>query len=167
VSDKDVVCEKLKKAPHVDVFKKEDFPTDLHYKNNIRVGDIIVVAELGYMVIKSRPFTVYLSMTHSFFLFQTKVIENMLFSEGLHGYYGNESSMNPLFMAFGPGFAKNATIDKISALDVYPLMCSILEIEPLANNGSIANFTSVLIKAPIIKHLTSNKSVSVNEIRFF
>jgi ectonucleotide pyrophosphatase/phosphodiesterase family protein 5 len=64
--------------------------------------------------------------------------------------------MQPLFMAFGPGFAKNSTIKKISSMDVYPLMCSVLEIEPLGNNGSIANLTSILTKA-YVKNVTGER----------
>jgi hypothetical protein len=30
------------------VYKKQDIPDDLNYKKNVRIGDIVLVAKLGY-----------------------------------------------------------------------------------------------------------------------
>lgn len=32
----------------LDVYLKEDIPEKYHYKRNVRVGDILIVANLGY-----------------------------------------------------------------------------------------------------------------------
>ena len=46
----------LARIEHVDVFLKADIPPHLHYKDNVRVGDILLVAHLGYSVwLKKRP----------------------------------------------------------------------------------------------------------------
>ena len=44
--------------------------------------------------------------------------------------------MYPLFIAEGPAFKKNFHVDSFRNVDVYPLMCSILDVQPALNNGS-------------------------------
>jgi hypothetical protein len=38
----------LKKVRNIDVYTKQDIPENLHYKNNVRIGDLIVVTKIGY-----------------------------------------------------------------------------------------------------------------------
>lgn len=45
-----LVYEKLKKISNLDVYKKSEFPQKYHYKKNIRFGDILIVAKLGYII---------------------------------------------------------------------------------------------------------------------
>ena len=67
------------------------------------------------------------------------------YKEGQHGYYNNESSMHPIFIAQGPAFKKNYKTNSFYNVDIYPLMCSILEVKPAPNNGSITNVESMLV----------------------
>lgn len=34
----------------MNVYKKEEFPDDLHYKKNVRFGDLLILADVGYMM---------------------------------------------------------------------------------------------------------------------
>ena len=34
----------------MDVYKKEEIPEYLHYKNNVRIGDLLIVANLGHAI---------------------------------------------------------------------------------------------------------------------
>ena len=38
----------LKKVENIDVYKKQEIPDNLHYKNNVRIGELIVVTKIGY-----------------------------------------------------------------------------------------------------------------------
>jgi ectonucleotide pyrophosphatase/phosphodiesterase family protein 7 len=106
------------------VYKKADIPEELHIKNNIRVGDMILIAKKGYMLLRrGANFT----MT------------------GVHGYMTNESSMHPFFIGFGPRFKQNFSIETFHILDIYPLMCSILNVRPAIHNGSLANVLPMLV----------------------
>jgi hypothetical protein len=42
----------------------------------------------------------------------------------------NETSMWPIFIAHGPAFKKNFKIDSFKNVDIYPLMCHILGVQP-------------------------------------
>lgn len=50
--DIDYVYNSMKKINNLDVFKKEEIPDGLHYKSNVRIGDIVIVAKLGYTIWK-------------------------------------------------------------------------------------------------------------------
>lgn len=40
---------------NMDIYYKNDFPNEFHYKENIRFGDILLVAKLGYMILDKIP----------------------------------------------------------------------------------------------------------------
>ncbi len=35
---------------NIQVYKKKDIPEELHYKHNVRIGDIVIITKLGYGV---------------------------------------------------------------------------------------------------------------------
>lgn len=45
---RDSICNALKKAAHIRVWKKEEIPAELHYGSSDRIGDIVVAPELGW-----------------------------------------------------------------------------------------------------------------------
>lgn len=53
--------------------------------------------------------------------------------------------MYPIFIAHGPAFKQNYTIDSFNNVDIYPLMCFILGIEPSFNNGTLENVIDMII----------------------
>jgi hypothetical protein len=53
--------------------------------------------------------------------------------------------MYPIFIAHGPAFKQNYTIPSFNNVDIYPLMCFILGIQPAANNGSLENVLDMLV----------------------
>lgn len=44
--------------------------------------------------------------------------------------------MRPFFIAMGPDFKSNLKVETFSLVDLYPLMCQLLGLEPAPNNGS-------------------------------
>lgn len=64
---------------------------------------------------------------------------------GVHGLDPYKfRSMNPFFLAMGPAFKKNFTIETFNSVDIYPLMCHILGVEPAPNNGSMDKVKTLL-----------------------
>lgn len=53
--------------------------------------------------------------------------------------------MHPFFMANGPAFRQGFKIQPFNNVDVYPLLCWILGIEPAVHNGSLANVMDMLV----------------------
>ena len=68
-----------------------------------------------------------------------------VYLDGDHGYYNNQSSMFPIFIAHGPGFKQNYTIKSFFNVDIYPLMCFLLGIDPGVNNGTLDRVLDMVI----------------------
>ncbi|XP_077668557.1 ectonucleotide pyrophosphatase/phosphodiesterase family member 5 isoform X2 [Eretmochelys imbricata] len=64
---------------------------------------------------------------------------------GNHGYDNVLPEMHPIFLAYGPAFGKNTTKEAMSLTDLYPLLCHLLSISPLPNNGSLSNMEDMLL----------------------
>ena len=71
----------------------------------------------------------------------------------MHGFDPNSADMHPIFFARGPDFAnKKEEQEPFTNLDLYPLCCFLLGIEPAPNNGSLAELHSYLGKILFIYH---------------
>ena len=49
-SDLESVYSQLQQVASIDVYKKENIPDALHYKLNVRIGDLVIVTHLGHAV---------------------------------------------------------------------------------------------------------------------
>ena len=49
-NDIDYVYTTLKKVKNIDVYKKAEIPDELFYKFNVRIGDLLIVTDIGYAV---------------------------------------------------------------------------------------------------------------------
>ena len=110
----------------LDVYYKEDLPPRLNYKNSRRVGPIVAIAKEGYTV-------------------GTQMQTNV----GNHGFDNEIPSMRAIFLARGPDFKKNVKIGPVNNVDVYPLVCELVQIQCNPNNGSIAHFKDALSFTPV------------------
>ncbi|XP_031721985.1 ectonucleotide pyrophosphatase/phosphodiesterase family member 5 [Anarrhichthys ocellatus] len=120
----DKVYSKLVDAnPNMVVYKKEDLPERFHYQHNIRIMPILIESKEGWTIMQNR--------TGPFML-------------GNHGYDNTLRSMQPVFVAHGPAFRQNYLKTSMRSVDLYPLMCHILSIHPLPNNGSLLNVQDLL-----------------------
>ena len=67
-----------------------------------------------------------------------------ILSSGYHGYDNLVKDMNPAFFAHGPLFRKNYKEEVIRTVDLYSLMCHILQIKPRKNDGVFNRIKSIL-----------------------
>ncbi|KAK6189960.1 hypothetical protein SNE40_001919 [Patella caerulea] len=63
---------------------------------------------------------------------------------GGHGYDNRLMSMRPFFLARGPNFKANYKQESIENVDIYPLICKLLGVDPAPNNGSLSNTEDML-----------------------
>lgn len=126
---KDDIYLALKKAENnYTVFKKDEIPNHFRYRNNLRVPEIVLIAETGYSItstnqIKSRPI-----------------------SGGDHGYDYRSPEMRSLFIAKGPSFKQSLRIQPFQNVHIYELMTNLLNIDPAPNDGSIDSLMHILHK---------------------
>lgn len=55
---------------------------------------------------------------------------------GVHGYDNEEPDMHAIFMAKGPLISKGKSLKSVNMIDLYNLMCLILNIDCDENDGS-------------------------------
>ncbi|KAH8858244.1 Ectonucleotide pyrophosphatase/phosphodiesterase family member 5 [Schistosoma japonicum] len=130
VSSVDLYEKLIRKHPKMNVFLKNNIPARLHYSENRRISPIVVYSEPGWMIVKSQESVA--SYT----------------KHGDHGYDPDYDEMAPFFLAMGPGFRSTSggrTINSIRLIDIYPLMCTLLDLtKPAPNNGSLSRVIHLL-----------------------
>lgn len=131
---REAVFQKLKGAEHLSIYKRENIPAHFGYKNNSRIGDIVISTHAPFYLKKSRASTWPIkSATHGFEPLKTP-------------------SMNGIFYAKGPQFKKGLKIDAFENIHVYPMILEILGLKldhkidgnlkvlrPILNMGSSSN----------------------------
>ena len=126
---KDKVYRQLlaKPHPHMKVWLKENFPKKYHYRNNPRISPILVTDDVGWA-----------------FFNDPKTISKWK-GKGTHGYLNDYPSMWPVFFARGPAFKKGFHSEIFNSVDLYPLMCKLLNIKANPNNGSYSSVQPLLL----------------------
>ena len=107
------VYKALQGIDHIRVWMKEDVPEYLHYGKNQRVGDIVVMPDVGYVV-------------H----------DDEIKAGGTHGYDPTLQDMHALFRAIGPD-VYHAQIPHFPNVNIYSLICKLLGITPAPNDGTL------------------------------
>jgi predicted AlkP superfamily pyrophosphatase or phosphodiesterase len=93
-----------------------DLPADLHYRHPSRTGDIVLIAEPGY-----RFNTSITGATGP-----PSIVAH-------HGHRASHPDMPGIFYAWGDGIAAGAGFESINSVDVVPLACALLGIDPPAH----------------------------------
>jgi predicted AlkP superfamily pyrophosphatase or phosphodiesterase len=122
--DNDALLTRLKKLPHLGVWKKEEVPARLHYGTSPRITPIVGVVDAGWMI----------AWRHG------KAYDG----RGEHGYDNAAPEMRALFLARGPDIRPGATIAEFPNVDVYDLLARLLGITAAPNDGTLAPFEPVL-----------------------
>ncbi|XP_035693732.1 ectonucleotide pyrophosphatase/phosphodiesterase family member 7-like [Branchiostoma floridae] len=110
--------------PNMTVYKKEEFPPDLHWANHPRVPDILAMADPTFVIYSTYPGY------------------PPLLSE--HGWDPRLPDMRAYFRAFGPSFKADFDVAPFESVNLYPLMCQVLGVAPAPNNGSLSLVGSML-----------------------
>ncbi len=116
----DSICNALKGVRHIKTYKKQDMPEYLHYGRHHRCGDVIVIPDPGW-VFGDRESSAL----------------------GAHGYDPAFFDMHAMFRAIGPSF-RHVDFPHFDNINVYPLLCHLLGIEPAMNDGDIKNVKGML-----------------------
>lgn len=67
------------------------------------------------------------------------------FNKGEHGFDNEDMDMKPFFRAVGPAFHKNLEVGPFETVNIYPLMCHILGIQPEVNDGHLNTTKHMLV----------------------
>lgn len=123
VTAQDLYNKLIDKHKMMRVYLRENVPQNLHYKSSWRLAPVLLFAAPGWLIAETdKDVTSYKR-------------------SGEHGYAPEWPEMSPFLLATGPGFQQHSgdrTIPLIHMVDIYPLMCYLLDLnEPAPTNGSL------------------------------
>ena len=103
--------------PKLAIYRREDVPARLHFRDNARIPAIVGVPADGWTVTSGQRLTE-----------QEQHV-------GAHGYEPASPDMGALFVAAGPLLRRGIVVAPFENIHVYDLLCRILRITPAANDG--------------------------------
>jgi len=114
--DKEQVYKELKaKENHFKVYKTNESPFYKANPNNPRNGEILAIADFSYNFSDARRIAL------------SKV--NSSGVSGQHGFPAEYQDMHGIFYAHGPAFKGGKTIESFENIHIYPLICTLLELD--------------------------------------
>jgi predicted AlkP superfamily pyrophosphatase or phosphodiesterase len=103
------------------IYKREETPAHLHYRNNQRIPPILGLAEDGWTI------------TTRGMALATRLAGRA--NGGAHGYDPTVKSMHGLFIAAGPRIREGVRAPAFENIHVYDFLCALLELRPAPNDG--------------------------------
>jgi predicted AlkP superfamily pyrophosphatase or phosphodiesterase len=110
--------------PHLAVYRREEIPARLHFRDNRRITPLVGLADEGWSIVASR--------------------ESRQPPRGMHGYDNALESMRALFVAHGPAFWGGIEIEPFEIVHLYELLAAVLGLDPAPNDGSPQALRGVL-----------------------
>ncbi|CAK6982237.1 LOW QUALITY PROTEIN: venom phosphodiesterase 2 [Scomber scombrus] len=108
-------------------YLKADLPKRLHFANSRRIEDVSVLVDTQW-------------------LFERYPGSVTFCAGGTHGYDNDAESMHAMFLSYGPKFQYQTEIEPFSNIELYNLMCDVLQIPPTDNNGTHGSMNHILRK---------------------
>ena len=125
------VYKRLKNVSHLHVYHKKEVPAELHCRHNRRISPLVLVPSEGWLVSSKKG----------------RCIKRGRWENLSHGFSCKCKSMSTAFIARGPAFKGHFVGKPFESVSLYPLMCKILGIQPLPNNGSLSAIVDLLAPA--------------------
>nr|XP_046262009.1 glycerophosphocholine cholinephosphodiesterase ENPP6 isoform X3 [Scatophagus argus] len=125
----------LSQVPNMHVYARQEIPERFHFKEGKFVSPLTLVAEPGWFIAENKARLPYWKNDSG----------ETSWQNGWHGYDNEFLDMRGFFLATGPDFKQNVRAAPIRAVDVYNVMCWVLGVEPLPNNGSWSRVEYLLL----------------------
>ncbi|KAK0145785.1 Ectonucleotide pyrophosphatase/phosphodiesterase family member 1 [Merluccius polli] len=106
-------------------YLKPHLPKRFHYANSRRIEVVNVLVTPKWLFERSRGSLRFCS-------------------GGAHGYDNDVESMHAMFLSHGPAFQHQTAVEPFSNIELYNLMCDVLEISPSQNNGTHGSLNHLL-----------------------
>ncbi len=132
----DEIYSKINNLPHVTCWKKADIPARLNYSDSTRIAPIVCSTEQGWI-----------TATHKKHEDWTKDMDEKELNRprGAHGYDNKYQEMQATFIGHGEAFKKGFIAEPFENVEVYNVMCKILNLKPASNDGKI-NLSSQILR---------------------
>jgi predicted AlkP superfamily pyrophosphatase or phosphodiesterase len=125
------------KLQHGRAYLRKEVPTRHHYRDDPRIGDVVVIMEESWMLAvpprqAAKPST-------------AKPRERW----GMHGWDPAFPSMHAIFVASGPGIPPGTRIPAVRSVDIYPFMTALLGLRaPAGIDGRLPSAMRAWVAGP-------------------
>uniref|UniRef100_A0A8D3D1L8 SMB domain-containing protein n=1 Tax=Scophthalmus maximus TaxID=52904 RepID=A0A8D3D1L8_SCOMX len=126
-----LTCKKAEQ--HFKPYLKQHLPKRLHYAYNRRIEEIHLLVERKWHVARKVPE----GRRHCGFA-------------GDHGYDNKITSMQTIFLGFGPTFKFRTKVPAFENIELYNVMCDLLGLKPAPNNGTHGSLNH-LLRSPVYR----------------
>ncbi len=101
-------------------YLREEMPAHLHARDSRRLGDVIVVPDVGVMV----------DVRGGVEGGAARLEAAAGYPAGMHGWDPEDPAMHGILVAAGPGIARGARLPAVESVHIYPLVAHLLELTP-------------------------------------
>uniref|UniRef100_A0A8C1FLD2 SMB domain-containing protein n=1 Tax=Cyprinus carpio carpio TaxID=630221 RepID=A0A8C1FLD2_CYPCA len=112
---------------HFKPYLKQHLPKRLHYANNHRIEEVHLMVERKWHIARNHGKCGF---------------------AGDHGYDNKINSMQTIFLGYGPSFKFKTKIPPFENIELYNVMCDLLDLKPAPNNGTHGSLNQ-LLRAPV------------------
>jgi predicted AlkP superfamily pyrophosphatase or phosphodiesterase len=109
------------KHPSLAVYRRDQVPRHLHYRNNPRIPPIVGIADDGWTITSHRRLADDVAKDRR--------------RGGDHGYDPALKSMHGLFVAAGPRIRRDIVVPEFENIHIYEFLCNVLRLTPAKNDG--------------------------------
>lgn len=125
----------LSKVEHVNVFKRDEMPAKYHYGSyKARINNLLVLPDVRWKISYRDPAEERRPAPKPADHVRPQADPNHVQLGGAHGYDPFEKDMSMIFYGSGPHFRKGYTQKSFQNLNMYIIMCYLLDIEPAPND---------------------------------
>eukprot|EP00795_Rhopilema_esculentum_P004153 gene4153-20335_t len=131
------IVQQLKGVKNLKAYLRDggNLPNRLHYTNNKRIGDVVLIPDLGWSILERQIFMFFLNGTCR------------ASYRGTHGYDNSYADMRGIFVANGPAFKRGLIARPFENIEIYNLIAEILNVKPAPNNGTFGSLSYFLRKS--------------------
>jgi predicted AlkP superfamily pyrophosphatase or phosphodiesterase len=112
------------KHPAMTVYKREEIPARLHYRDNARIQPVVALADEGWEITTRQRWANDAARYRQ--------------RGGAHGYDPQLPSMQGVFVAAGPRVRRGLVVPPFQNVHVYDFLCAVLGVTPARNDGDAA-----------------------------
>ena len=125
----------LSQVEHIRVFKRDEMPAKYHYGSyKARINNLLVLPDVGWKLRYTDPNQVREPRPEKGDHVRPQADPAQIQVGGAHGYDPFEKDMSTIFYASGPHFKKGFRQKPFQNLNVYLVLCHLLDVEPAPND---------------------------------
>ncbi|MDR2511932.1 MAG: ectonucleotide pyrophosphatase/phosphodiesterase [Bacteroidales bacterium] len=137
----------LQNVAHISAWKSSEVPKRLHYGSNPDIGNLVVLADSAWRL-SEFSFEEEKERFKKRFSLSEKEFEEFCNSDllGAHGFDNENGDMYGIFYAWGKEFKKNYSYPVLLNIQLYNVICKILNIQPAQNDGNFEEILNIFEK---------------------